>query len=153
MITFAHSLQRLYPLRRNCWLLEKRIPFHYDARVRRSVIQEALEWLLTSNKYYRANQVHLNENVLQQLPENGDVFELTSLQLEESTTDDQSHVPFQEDVHGAHLPSSFVPNAQQQQTEQETVRQSIEEQQTGSSHTLNSSPHNDRGVLQHSCVT
>ena len=42
----------------------------------------------------------------------------------------------QEDLYGAHLPSSFVPNAQQHQTEQETVRQSIEERQGGSAHAL-----------------
>ena len=98
-----------------------------------SIIREAIEWLLTSNKYYRANQVHLNEDALriQQLPENGDVSGLTSLKVEELTTDNQLH-PSQEDLYGAHLPSSFVPNAQQQQTEQETDRQSIEERQSPS---------------------
>ena len=41
-----------------------------------------------------------------------------------------------EDLHGAHLSTSFVPNATQQRTEQETVQQSIQDLQSGSSHTL-----------------
>ena len=43
----------------------------------------------------------------QQLPESGDVSELTSLQLEESTTGDQSHVPSQEDLYGATFQAPF----------------------------------------------
>ena len=66
-----------------------------------------IEWLL-QNQYYRANQVHLNQDVLQQLPENGDMSELTSLQLDESATNEHSQ-PSQEDLYGAHLPNSFVP--------------------------------------------
>ena len=41
-----------------------------------------------------------------------------------------------QDLYGEHLSSSFVPNAVQQHTEQETVRQSIEQRQSGSAHTL-----------------
>ena len=108
---------------------------HRDFRVRRAFVQEALEWLVENNKYYRANQVHLNEDVLQQLPENGDISELTSLQLQESTAKDHTQ-PSQEDLYRAHLPSSFVPNSVQQQTEQETVHQSIQERQSGSTSTL-----------------
>ena len=70
------------------------------------MVQEALE-LLLENKYYRANQVHLNKEVLQQ---NGNISDLTSLQLEEITKEDPLQ-PSQEDLYGAHLPSSFVPNA------------------------------------------
>ena len=73
--------------------------------------------------------------MLQQLPENGDVSELTSLQLEESATEEHEQ-PLQEHLHGAHLPSSFVLSAVQQHTEQKTVRQSIKGQQSGSAHTL-----------------
>lgn len=79
--------------------------------------------------------MHLDEHVLQQLPENGDITELKSLQLEELTSEDLSQ-PSQEDLCRAHVPSSFVPNAVQQQTEQETVLQSIQEQQSTSTSTL-----------------
>ena len=103
---------------------------HCDFQVQRAVVQQALKWLLENNRYYQANQVHLNEDALRQLPEDGDTTELTSLQLEESTPDDLSQQP-QEEVYGAHLPSSFVPNAVLEQTEQETVHQSIQERQGG----------------------
>ena len=135
VISFAHSLPRL-PSDLDVLVVRKENDqSHRDFRVRRAVVQQALEWLLENNRYYQANQVHLNEDALWQLPEDGDITELTSLQLEESTPDDLSQQP-QEDVYGAHLPSSFVPNAVQQQTEQETVRQSIQERQGRSTSTL-----------------
>ena len=136
VISFAHSLPRL-PSELDVLIVRKeKEQSHQDFKVRRAVVHEALEWLLQNNKYYRANQVHLNQDVLQQLPENGDVSELTSLQLEESAAAEEQEQPSQEDLYGAHLPSSFVPNAVQQHTEQETVRQSIEQRQSGSVHTL-----------------
>ena len=129
IISFAHSLPRL-PSQLDV-LVKQQGQSHRDFRVRRVAVQQALQWLLENNKYYRANQVHLNQDVLQQLPENGDVSELSTLLLEESASEDDSP-PSQEDLYGAHLPNSFVPNAVQQQTEQETVRQSIEQRQSGS---------------------
>ena len=136
VISFSHHLPRL-PSELDILVVRKENEqSHRDFRVRRAVVQEALEWLLQNNKYYRANQVHLNEDVLQQLPENGDITELTSLQLHESTSEDPSQPNRQEDLYRAHLPSSFVPNAVQQQTEQDTVRQSIQERQSSSTSTL-----------------
>jgi len=135
VISFAHSLPRL-PTELDILVVRKeQHQSHHDFRVRRTVVQEALEWLVENNKYYRANQVHLNEEVLQQLPENGNISELTSLQLEETTEEDPSQ-PSQEDLYGAHLASSFVPNAMQRQTEQETICRSVLERQGGSTHTL-----------------
>lgn len=103
---------------------------HRDFCVRRSVVQQALTWLLNNNRYYRANAVHINEEALQQLPEDGDLPNLTSL----STSDPQSESS-QDDLYGAHLSTSFVPNATQQRTEQETVQQSVQDLQS-STHTL-----------------
>ena len=74
---------------------------HHDFRVRQTVVQEALMWVLENNKYYRANQVHLNQETL---PEDGNLTELNSLQLEDSSA---QTVPC-EDQYSAHLPSSFV---------------------------------------------
>ena len=131
VISFADSLPRL-PSELDILVVRKeQDQSHRDFRVRRTVVQEALEWLLQNNKYYQTNHVHLNQEVLQQLPENGNICELTLLQLEETTEGDPS-----QDLYRAHLPSSFVPNAVQHQTEQETVRRSIQERQGGSTHTL-----------------
>ena len=107
VISFAHSLPRL-PSEQDILVVRKeKEQSHNEFRVRRAAVQEALEWLL-QNQYYRANQVHLNQDVLQQLSENGDMSELTSLQLDESATNEHSQ-PSQEDLYGAHLPNSFVP--------------------------------------------
>ena len=40
---------------------------HKDFRVRRSVVQDALTYLIENNKYYRANAICLNQEALQQL--------------------------------------------------------------------------------------
>ena len=93
-------------------------------------MQEALTWLLENNRYYRANAIRLN---IQQLPQDGDLTDMRSLQLGESST---YQCEPSEDVYGAHLSTSFVLNATQQRTEQETVQQSIQDLQSGSSHTL-----------------
>jgi len=88
-----------------------------------------LTWLL-ENQYYRANAVHLNEDTLQQLPEDGNLptFDLFTWVIH------QPESP--EDQYRAHLSTSFVPNATQQRTEQEKVQQSLQVLQSGSSHTL-----------------
>ena len=103
---------------------------HQDFRVHKTVVQQALNWLLNNNRYYRANAVHINEEALQQLQEDGDLSNLTSL----LTSDPQSESS-QDDLYGAHLSTSFVPNTEQQRTEQETVQKSVQDLQSGS-HTL-----------------
>ena len=129
VISFADSLPRLPSELDILVVRREQDQSHHDFRVRRTVVQEALEWLLQNNKYYQANHIHLNQEVLQQLPENGNICELTLLQLEETTEGDPS-----QDLYRAHLPSSFVPNAVQHQTEQETVCKSIQERQGGEGH-------------------
>ena len=44
---------------------------------------------------------------------------------------DEPHTEPSEDLYGAHLSTSFIPNATQQRTEQETVHQSIQDLQSG----------------------
>ena len=103
VISFAHSLPRL-PSELDVLVVRKeKEQSHHDFRVQRAAIQEALEWLLQNNKYYRANQVHLNQDVLQPLPENGDISELTSLQLDESTTNEHSQPSYMEPTFQAPL--------------------------------------------------
>ena len=135
VISFARSLPRLPSQLDVLVVRREKDQSHRDFRVRRAVVQEALEYLLANNKYYRANDMHLDADALQQLPEDGDITDLISLQLEEPTTEDPSQPP-QDDLYRAHLPRFFMPNAVQQQTEQEMVRQSFERRQSGSPNTV-----------------
>ena len=86
-----------------------------------------------ATRYYRANAICLNEEALQRLPQDGNLTDIRSLQLGESST---YQCEPSEDLYGAHLSTSFVLYATQQRTEQETVEQSIQDLQSGSSHTL-----------------
>ena len=42
---------------------------HRDFRVRRYVVSCALQWLITNNKYYIANQVRIDQGALEILPQ------------------------------------------------------------------------------------
>ena len=106
---------------------------HHDFRVRRSVVLAALQWLLANNQYYR--RVQINSDALALLPEDGNLTGLRSVTLD-SVADD-SEAPSVEDVdpYDAHLSGSFVPNTTQRLTEEETVRQSVQERQSKLHHT------------------
>ena len=51
---------------------------HRDFHVRRAIVEHALTWLM-ENIYYQANQVHINDVALAQLPQDGDCSTLTSV--------------------------------------------------------------------------
>ena len=128
VVSFANSLPRV-PSELDVLVIRKDSEqSHRDFRVRRSVVQEALTWLLENNRYYRANAIRLNEEALHRLPQDGNLTDMRSLQLGESSTYECEP---SEDLYGAHLSTSFVPNATQQRTEQETVQQSIQDLQSG----------------------
>ena len=137
VVTFARSLPRL-PRNVDVLIVGKDSEqYHRDFRVRRSVVQEALRYLIEENKYYRANNVHLSQDALQQLPEDGNLMKVRTLHLPEckrETSTDQSEPS--EDQYESHLSTSFIPNATQHRAEQETVEQSLQDLQSGSSHTL-----------------
>ena len=134
VVSFATSLPRL-PSELDVLVVRKEDEqSHQDFRVRRAVVEQALTWLLQNNRYYRANQVHLNQDALAQLPEDGDLSTLTSVPVGPPST--QQPPPSDEDPYGAHLAQSFVPNAIRPMTEQETVRQSVQDRQTGTTSTL-----------------
>ena len=80
--------------------------------------------LAENNRYYRVNAIRLNEEALQRLPQDGNLTDMRSLQLGESST---YQCKPSEDLYGAHLSTSFVLYATQQRTEQETVQQSIQD--------------------------
>ena len=85
----------------------------------------ALQWLLANNIYYR--NVRIDPDAIAVLPEDGDLTGLHSMTLESS--DDDQELPSLQDVdpYNAHLARTFVPSSAQRLTEQETIRQSINE--------------------------
>ena len=76
---FAYSLPRL-PSEHDIIVIRKEgaANSHCDFHVRRAIVFHALQWLLTSNKYYRS--VHLNPNALALLPKDGNLTGLHSPQ-------------------------------------------------------------------------
>ena len=60
---------------------------HRDFRVRRSVVHRALNWLVTHNRYYRSNHVHIDVNALKQLPHDGNLSQLTAITVESAITE------------------------------------------------------------------
>lgn len=135
VVTFARSLPR-QPTDLDVLVVRKdNEQSHRDFRVRRSVVQDALTYLIDNNQYYRANTVHLNQEALQNLPEDGNLVNIRSLDLPSGEETADLSEP-SEDQYESHLSTSFVPNATQRRTEQETVQQSLQDLQTGSSHAL-----------------
>ena len=53
-----------------------------DFHVRKCVVEQALYWLISDNNYYQAHQVHINQKVLAQLPNDGNVNRLRSFVIE-----------------------------------------------------------------------
>ena len=108
---------------------------------RRSVVHQALNWLVTYNQYYRSNHVHIDVNALEQLPHDGNLSQLTAITVESAITEPPAtNTPVtgppvadtpatSEDPYSAHLPQSSVPFATRSMTEQEAVHQSVQERQ------------------------
>ena len=93
-------------------------------------MQQALQWLLVNNRYYRALGVTIDPTSLAQLPQDGNVSHLVSVteacsSVDNSSTaeipaaDNQNHTDEDDD----HLPRSFIPVAAPSMTEQEAVQQ------------------------------
>ena len=128
VVSFATSLPRL-PSELDILVIRKENDqSHRDFSVRRSVIEEALTWLLQNNIYYQANQIHVNQDALAQLPQDGTLSTLTSFQPDPLSTEQQATASV-EDEYEAHLSESFVPSAVRPITEQETVCQSVLDRQ------------------------
>ena len=85
----------------------------------------ALQWLVANNTYY--HNIHIDPEVLAQLPEDGNLSGLCTVNLETTPSSEQD--PSQEDIDSYHanLPRSFVPS---RLTELETVRQSVQDPQS-----------------------
>ena len=79
---------------------------------------------MVGNKYYR--NVHVNPDAPAMLPEGGDITGLQSVMLD-SIKEDTGSPSEDEDPYSTHLSSCFVPSTTQQMTEQEIVRQSVQD--------------------------
>ena len=108
---------------------------HSDFRVRREVVQRALQWLVTHNKYYHSLGITTNTTALAQLPEDGTVSTLVSVTEDCCTPDtvsSASDTPATSEVQDDHISHSFVPIAVPSMTEQEAVQQAVAQHHSAS---------------------
>ena len=87
----------------------------------------ALQWLLANNIYYL--NVQIDPDAIAVLPEDGDLTGLHSMTLESFDDDQELPSPQDVDPYNAYPARTFVPSSAQRLTEQETIRQSINERQ------------------------
>ena len=123
---FATSLPRL-PSKPDIIVVRKETSHqsHHDFHVRRAVVDQALQWLIAHNIYYRANHVHFDREALAHLPQDGCLTNIRSVVLDSSTSVDPDSST-SEDLYAAHLPQSFVPSTAPSMTEQEAVCYSVQ---------------------------
>ena len=134
VVSFASSLPRL-PSELDVVVVRKEgaNQSHRDFRVRRAAVHQALQWLVTHNVYYRANHMHINQNALARLPQDGNLSNLNSIVVDSPANSDQPDAtPESSDPYDAHLAQSFVPIATQSRTEQEAVQLSVQQRQSSS---------------------
>ena len=95
---------------------------HRDFRVRRSVVHRALEWLVTHNIYYCANQIHISQDALAVLPQDGNLSNVATVTTPCPPQGEDEVTPAQGDEsYDGHLTQLFVPTAIRSMTEQEAV--------------------------------
>ena len=72
--SFASNLPRL-PSELDVIVVRKegRNQSHRHFHVRRAAVHRGLQWLITNNIYYRANRVHIDQNALAHLPQDGNI--------------------------------------------------------------------------------
>ena len=106
--SFANTLPRL-PTELDIIVVRKEgsIQSHRDSRVRRSVVLQALQWLVANNSYYR--NVHIDPDALAQLPEDGDLAGLHFMTVDSPPDDSEVPAPQDIDPYDADLSRTFVP--------------------------------------------
>ena len=132
VISFANLLPRL-PSNLDVLIVRKGTPDeqHHDFCVRKHVVEQALYWLISNNKYYQANQVRISQEVLAQLPNDGHLNGLRSVVIEDSTSSEAEAI--EESCYDGYLSRSSVPNAACSMTEEESVHKLITDHQQTSS--------------------
>ena len=109
-----------YPKRGNCRISPRLLS--------PSKVLHALQWLIGNNMYYRC--IQLDQHALSVLPEDGNISNLVSVkvQLPPDISNEQPVEP--EDPYNAILSQTFGPMNYQTATEQEVIRQSVEQRQS-----------------------
>ena len=98
---------------------------HKDFRVRRSVLLNALQWLVQNNLYYR--NVTIDNTVLALLPVDTELTNLPTMTL--TSTELENPAQDGEDPYCAHLGSTFIPLPVRGMTEQQAIQHSIDHTQ------------------------
>ena len=125
---FATSLLRL-PSELDVMIVRKKGSnnTHRDFRVRRMVLQCALQWLKRNNKCYR--NIDIDVSALSQLPEDRDLTDKCGVGIEDTAEkqEEEEELPSQDtdptDV------ATFIPVVARKMTEKETIRKSIHHRQ------------------------
>ena len=99
-----------------------------DVSVRRHMVQNALTWLINNNPHYQ--DVHLNQQCLESLPENGIPNDLISIERENdvSESSDLNFGPQNEEeivYNEGTLVNTFFPIPQCQQQETDAIQQTL----------------------------
>ena len=146
--SFVHSLPRL-PSNLDIIVVKKEgaNQSHRDFRVRRGVVQRALQWLVTHNQYYHSLGITIDTTALAQLPQDWNISNLISV-VEDSSPPDcptssatilasdsaaTTNVIAEDDPSDECLTQSFIPVASTSMTQQEAVQQSVQQRQAISS--------------------
>ena len=126
--SFATSLPRL-PSELDVVVMRKEggVQSHRDFCVRRSVVHLALQWLVANNIYYR--NVHIDPSALALLPQDDDLSGLHSMTVDSPSDDSEVSSTQDVDPYDANLSRTFVPLTPPRMTEQEAIRQSVQERQ------------------------
>ena len=106
---------------------------HHDFHVRRSVVHRALEWLVTHNIYYRANQIHISQGALAVLPQDGNLSNVATVTTPCPPQGEDEVTAQGDESYDGHLTQLFVPTAIRSMTEQEAARQSMQQRESGQS--------------------
>ena len=124
---FATSLPRL-PSELDVMIVRKKGSnnTHRDFRVRRMVVQRALQWLKRNNKYYR--NIDIDVSVLSQLPDDGDLTDKCGVGIEDTAEKQEEEELPSEDTDPADV-ATFIPVVARKMTEKETIRKSVHHRQ------------------------
>ncbi len=91
------------------------------------MVLRALQWLKQHNKYYR--KIDIDLAALSQLPEDGNLTGLCKA-VTETNVDEEELKPKEDEEETPTDVSSFVPIVARKKTEEETIRETVQEQHT-----------------------
>ena len=129
---FATSLPRL-PSELDVMIVRKKGSnnTHRDFRVRRMVVQRALQWLKQNNKYYR--NIDIDVSVSSQLPDDEDLTDKCGVGIEDTAEKQEEEELPSEDTDPADV-ATFIPVVARKMTEKDTIRKSVHHRQPTEDH-------------------